>query len=122
MHEVSIARSILKIVEESVPSEDLRHVQRINVKIGAGAGVMAGSVEFSFRALASQTALSSASLHIENTPFVIRCHACGAVSTVDPYITLCPKCFSGSTEIRSGTELQIVSIELAEEHHEHPHR
>lgn len=120
MHEISVARNILNIVGERVPEEDLRSVRRINIRVGIGSGVLPSSLEFSFRAIASQTPLASASLTIEHVPFTIHCRTCGLLSTVDPFVTLCPKCFGVSTDIRSGMELQVVSIELAE-HHEHSH-
>lgn len=114
MHELSIAQSILEILNRSVPNEELGNVRTVNMKVGRMAGVVCESLEFSFRALVSGTPLSAASLSIARVPFRIHCSACDRTSPTQHGFALCPHCSGTETRIVSGMELQVVSIDLCE--------
>ena len=62
-----------------------------------------------------EEALAGAELAIEETPIVARCKDCDARWTIAEPVFTCKTCNSGSLEILSGRELDIVSIEIAEE-------
>jgi hydrogenase nickel incorporation protein HypA/HybF len=114
MHELSIAQSIIEIVGQYVPPAEQEHVRRVNVRIGAMAGVVPDSLEFCFAAVIHHTPLQEAVLGMETVPFCVRCHACGQTTESEPGIALCPACGSADTDIVSGTELQVVSIDVDE--------
>lgn len=114
MHELSIAQSILDIVKNHVPSSDLKEVRSVRVKVGKMSGVVPESLDFSFSALITDTDLGSASLNMELVPFRVRCSSCQSVSETEFGIVLCPKCGSNRTKVISGTELQVLDIELAD--------
>lgn len=86
----------------------------VSVKIGALAGVVPDSLEFNFAAITAGTPLQNARLRIVLVPFVIRCKECGATSEPDGPIAVCPRCGGMATETLSGTELQVVEIEVNE--------
>ncbi len=54
-------------------------------------------------------------LAIEETPVVARCKDCDARWTIAEAVFTCQACGSGALEILSGRELDIVSIEIAQE-------
>jgi hydrogenase nickel incorporation protein HypA/HybF len=114
MHELSIAQNILDIVRESVPSAELPSVRCVKLRIGEFAGVVPDSLEFSFTVLTTDTPLRDARLHIEHVPFSVLCNACGKTFTNDIGFVLCPTCGGTDTRIISGTELQVVEIEIEE--------
>ena len=114
MHELSIAQSLLEIVRQHVPPAEWGEVRVVRLKIGALAGVVPDSLEFSFTALTAGTPLSGARLDILHVPFVMRCRACSATSSEQLGIAVCPSCGSSDTETISGTELQLTEIELAQ--------
>lgn len=114
MHELSIANSILDIVREHVPPEQLSSVKSVKLKVGDQAGVVVDSLEFSFMALTADSPLRSARLDIEHVPFRIACNSCHVTSSSAGGFALCPQCGSGETEILSGMELRVVEIELLE--------
>jgi len=114
MHELSIAQSIVEIVGQYVPPVEQEHVRKITVRIGAMAGVVPDSLEFCFTAIIHRTPLAQAAMEIEFVPFRVACHSCNSTSETEPGLALCPLCGSVDTEVRSGTELQVVSIDVEE--------
>jgi hydrogenase nickel incorporation protein HypA/HybF len=114
MHELSIAQSILDIVREYVPEPRSAAVQSIKVRLGGLSGVVPESLDFCFSAITSDTSLRQAKLNIERVETQLHCGDCGETSTIEGPIFLCSKCGSPNIKLVSGTELQIVEIELAE--------
>ena len=114
MHELSIAQSIVDIVGQYVPPAEQERVRKITVRIGAMAGVVPDSLEFCFTAVIHHTALADAAMEIDYVPFMVACAACDRVSETEPGPALCPVCGSADTTVRSGTELQVVSIDVDE--------
>lgn len=121
MHELSIAQNIIEIVSKAVGEENLASIARIRMKIGVMAGVVPESLEFSFQALTTGTALAHAQLKIESVPFRIQCHECGKISEDETGIVVCPSCAAMNTTILSGNELFVSEIELEEESNEYEH-
>jgi hydrogenase nickel incorporation protein HypA/HybF len=110
MHELSIAQSILDIIREHVPDE--RSVTSIRLRIGEMSGVVPDSLEFCFTAITQETPLAGARLEIDHIPFVLFCNSCRKELRSEPGIALCAACGSYDTRTVSGTELQVVEIEL----------
>ncbi len=114
MHELSIASSILDLVRQHVPDGRLSDVRAIEVRVGRLSGVVGDSLAFSFEALVRDTELSGAELVIEDVPLRCRCRSCRAeFELIDPIFS-CSSCGQPGLEVLSGTELQVVQIELAD--------
>jgi hydrogenase nickel incorporation protein HypA/HybF len=114
MHELSIAESILEIIYRNVPKDELTSVRTVNMKIGALAGVVCESLEFSFQAVTSGTPLEAASLSIDRVPCRIHCSSCDKAFPSPHGFSACPGCSGTQTRVLSGMELQVVSIDLCE--------
>ena len=112
MHELALAQNIVETIHRAVPPETRKKVRVVRLQVGAMAGVVPDSLEFSFNALVAKTPLSRVRMEIESIPFVVECEACGRISGNDAGISRCLECGSGKTRIRSGTELQVVNLEL----------
>jgi len=112
MHELSLARSVLDIVQQNVPADELPNVRAVSMKVGQLAGVIPESLEFCFQSLVAGTPLGSSSLRIERIPFRIHCRQCDQISMSEGGFGLCPLCGSPETTILSGNELQVAEIEL----------
>jgi hydrogenase nickel incorporation protein HypA/HybF len=54
-------------------------------------------------------------LHIEEIPVVVSCRDCQAQWTINEPAFQCPQCQSSAIDVISGRELDIESIEIAEE-------
>lgn len=114
MHELSIASGILDLVRQHVPAGRMADVRAVDVRVGRLSGVVADSLAFSFEALVQDSDLPRARLVIEEVAVRCACRACGEPFTIADPIFLCPRCGSPEVEVQSGTELQVVQIELAD--------
>jgi len=114
MHELSIAQSIVDIVQQHLPPADGVHVTRVRLTLGAMAGVVADSLEFCFGAITQGTQLEGAVLEIEHTPLTARCAECGREGEIEPTLFACPSCGSNRLTILTGREMQVRDIEVDE--------
>ena len=116
MHEMGIAMEIIEIAEASIPAgmENVQ-VERVNLRIGKLSAIVPESLTFCFGVAVRETRLEGARLNIEQVPVVAMCKDCGAQWTIDEPAFACPQCKSGSIELISGKELDIVSIEVLDE-------
>ena len=116
MHEMGIAMEIIDIAISSIP-DDIKNarVEKVNLKVGKMSAIVVESLRFCFEIVAKDTPLSGAKLNVEEIPVVARCRECDFEWTVNKPAFTCSKCKSGLIDIISGRELDIASIELADE-------
>ncbi|MGA2382926.1 MAG: hydrogenase maturation nickel metallochaperone HypA [Gemmatimonadales bacterium] len=114
MHEASIALNLIEAVEQRLESQP-GHVTAIHVRVGELAGVSTEALDFAFQCLSAGTPLASARLVFEVIPLTMTCDACGRTSGVEDLVFRCPACGSENTRISTGRELEVRTLELAEE-------
>ena len=114
MHELSVAQSIVEIIQQHVPQSDWEHVRAVRLKIGSAAGIVPESLEFSFQAITAESVFNHAMLEIESIPFRIHCNTCNTTAENEFGFALCSTCGSTDTKILSGSEMYITEIEIAE--------
>jgi hydrogenase nickel incorporation protein HypA/HybF len=115
MHEMSIAESIVEIVQQHLPKGEDCKVRSITLHIGELAGVVPDSLEFCFSAITSASPLEGAQLVIERVPLAATCKSCGTTSQISIASFQCPACNSPDISVISGTELQVTEIETLDE-------
>jgi hydrogenase nickel incorporation protein HypA/HybF len=121
MHELSICQALLAQVEEIANREDALSVDRIRVQVGPLAGVVAELLEHAFSIARAGTAAAEAELVIDALPVRIRCTQCGTETEATPNRLLCGKCGDFRTQLLSGDELLLASVELTrQEREDHP--
>ncbi|MBI3193924.1 MAG: hydrogenase maturation nickel metallochaperone HypA [Ignavibacteriae bacterium] len=114
MHEMSVAQQLLHLIRRNLNGANEEDVRSVRLRIGIGAGIVTESLRFCFEALVASSSFRHASLLIEETPFTIHCQACGSVSPSEPLILLCPACNSHRVQVLSGTEMELIEIEVAD--------
>lgn len=117
MHELSICYGIMDVARaalEGLPPPPPR-VSRITVRIGRLTAVVPESLRYYFDLLAAGTPFEGATLDIEDVPIRGRCADCAARFEIDTLSFTCPACGRGLVELTSGRELQVVSLDTAEE-------
>ena len=116
MHEMGIAMQIIEIANASIPASmpDAK-VVRVNLRVGKLSAVVPSSLRFCFEIAAQATPFEQAELNIEEVPVVVCCRDCHDRQTLVEPVFICRNCNSGSVDILSGRELNIDSIELADE-------
>lgn len=117
MHELSICQGIVEVAAAAlrgVPPPP-PPVARVTVRIGRLTAVVPDSLRYHFDLLAPGTVLEGATLVIEEVPVRGRCVDCSAQFEIDALPFTCRACRSGLVELLSGRELQVVSLDTAEE-------
>ena len=109
MHELAITESVVASVSERLP--DAR-ITGVKLEIGVLSGVVADSVRFCFDLVTEGTNLEGASLEIVESPASCQCRECGAEFRPGDLIALCP-CGSADVAVLSGSELRIISVQVA---------
>ena len=116
VHELSIASRVVELVGEEVRAAGGGRVAAVTLKIGALSCVHEDALRFSFNLVREGTPLAGAELRIVTVPVVIWCAACSrevAIPGIQKFA--CPECGTLSGDIRAGRELDLESIELADE-------
>ena len=118
MHEMGVAMQIVEIATASIPANMAgSRIEKVNLKVGKLSAIVPDSLKFCFEAVSRDTPLEGARLQITEIPVQAACNACRHEWTIDQPAFACPQCKSGDITLLSGRELDIESIELAEEDH-----
>lgn len=112
MHELSVTESMLGVVLKHAQTNKATKVTRINMVLGDMSTVMEESVRFYFEIIAQDTIAQGAELNFKRTLLIGKCGECGKEWEVVEYDFNCPECKGTSTEIISGREFQVESIEI----------
>lgn len=113
MHELAIAEGIADVVTRSATEHGATRVKNVHLRIGEASGVVPDSLSFCFELLAGQTPLlTGAKLSIDVTPHRAWCRGCAREFQVRDFVSQCPDCQEWSDRIVSGTELQVVEMEI----------
>jgi hydrogenase nickel incorporation protein HypA/HybF len=111
LHELSLCEAIAESVSRHARG---RGVTRVVVRVGHLRQVVPDSLLFSWEVLTSGSDLDGCLLDIEQVPATIECNRCHATTTLEMAIFVCGACGDSDVTVRSGEELLVVSLELAE--------
>lgn len=113
MHEMSITISMLDIVKEHMEKVSGRELKALKVRVGELTAVEPESLKFCFEVATTGTPFEGARLDIEEVPLMGRCSECSEVFSMGGSLfAYCPECQSGAVMKISGSELDIVSMEV----------
>jgi hydrogenase nickel incorporation protein HypA/HybF len=114
MHELALVQSIVDIVEQQANARQAARVKMVRLQVGEASGVVADALTYSFEILANLSPiLEGARLTIESVPHRAHCQQCKREFSVQNCIPRCPLCEEWSADILSGTELQILEMEIS---------
>jgi len=116
MHEMGIAQQLVAIALDAIP-DDINNprVEKLNLRIGKLAAVVEHSLSFCLEIITKDTPLEGAQLVIEQVPVCLRCETCKHQWQTDTPAFGCPACRNGQVTLISGREIEISSIELADD-------
>lgn len=113
MHELAIAQSIVEMLDERAQTCQARRVKNVRLCIGEANGVVIDSLTFCFDMLTSlNPSLTGAQLVIDIRPHRAYCCSCHKEFPVLHFVAQCPLCEQWSSDIVSGTEFQVVEMEI----------
>lgn len=109
MHELSICAAIAKIAHEAAAG---RTVERVRVDVGQLRQVVPDTLRYSWEVVVFGTDLDGAPLEVREIPAVIECRRCHAHTPLDDPIFRCVACGSSETDVISGDELLVTSLDV----------
>ena len=112
MHEMSLAASVLELVENSATINGFSRVRTVWLEIGALAGVEAEAMRFCFDAVVKGTLAEGARLEIVATKGQGRCLDCGGSVFIEALYDPCSLCGSYRVEPTGGTALRVKELEV----------
>jgi hydrogenase nickel incorporation protein HypA/HybF len=110
VHELSLAGAIVDTVERHAAG---RRVTAVYLRVGHLRQVVPASLAFYFEHVARGTVCEGARLEQELVPAVLRCDA-GHEWSLDGPVFRCPVCDSPSSEVVSGEEFMVESIDVTD--------
>lgn len=110
MHEMSIAESVLGIVEESARREGLGRVSEVRLEIGRLAAVETESLRFCFGAVVRGSIADGAVLEIEEMPGTAWCFGCSVTVPLASRGDSCPRCGGGPLQVNGGTGMRVKDL------------
>ena len=112
MHELSIAVSLIDLVQEEAENRGVR-VLAVHLKLGPLSGVVKEALLGSYEMAAAGTPLESSRLVIEDVPVSVFCPVCGQRRQLPSMQLLeCPECRTPTPEVVGGAELQVTALEV----------
>jgi hydrogenase nickel incorporation protein HypA/HybF len=112
MHELSIAQSILEIVNQHLPAGNSTQVKSVKVRVGKLSNILPDSLLFCFEAITKESDFEKTKLIIDIIPVTIECKDCNALTETNDYVFCCPSCNSTNINVIGGNDLNIKEIEI----------
>jgi hydrogenase nickel incorporation protein HypA/HybF len=113
MHELSIVSSIVDSVTESLKAYPGARALEVRLRVGALAAVVEDSLQFCWGIATDGSELAGARLVVNMVPVTVHCAACGQDGALESLQHFrCPNCGAPATDVRSGRELEIESVEI----------
>jgi len=110
MHELSVAYSIVEMVEERAKEEGAVKVTRVELEIGEMSGIEYDALEFAWDVAVEHSLLTNSELIIRKIKAVARCLECGHKYPVTSAFDPCPECKSVRSDILTGREMRVSSF------------
>jgi hydrogenase nickel incorporation protein HypA/HybF len=110
MHEISIARALLRQVEAEALRHEAVSVRRVRVRLGTLSGIEPALLHSAFEFLCEAGRCAGAELTIDEVPATWSCPDCGA--PIEGGLPLrCPRCRAPG-RLSAGDEMLLVQIEM----------
>lgn len=112
MHEMSLAESVLQIIEEAARTQNFRRVRTVVLEIGQLAAVEPEAMRFCFDAVTNGSLAEGARLEIIEIPGEGRCDSCGKRMAMEEPYGLCPECGSPRLQVVAGGRMRVKNLEV----------
>ena len=112
MHELAVCQGLMGQIDDIANREHAERVTRIQLQIGPLSGVEPQLLKDAFPIASAGTVAAEAVLDIDAQPVRVRCMQCQAESEASTNRLVCGKCGDYRTQLISGDELLLISVEL----------
>ena len=112
MHELSLCRSLLDIINEHAAGKPFKCVKKVTLEVGQLAAVDESALRFGFEIVTKGTLAEGAVLDIITVDGLAICNACHQCVKLENYYDACQNCGQFSLTVTQGEELRIQSMEV----------
>ncbi len=112
MHELSICQSLIRQLQQIVVEHGALSVDQVVLGIGPLSGVEAQLLLNAYPIASAGSCADGAEISIQTLPVTVRCPECGHESEVPVNKLSCRQCGNWRTELLSGDEMLLLSVEL----------
>ena len=111
MHEVSLMKSMVDILDEEIRSSEVGEVKIIHLEVGKLRYIVPEILVSCFERLPKNEKLKTARINLEILPVKLRCKKCFEETLPEGERFACCKCSSNDFDIIQGNEFRIKAIE-----------
>jgi len=112
VHELAVAQALVEQVDAVIDLHGATQASLIRVRIGPLAGVVPDLLATAFPLAAAGSRMEHAELEFTHAPIRVHCLTCGAETEAAMNRLICSACGDWHTQIVSGDELLLESVEL----------
>jgi hydrogenase nickel incorporation protein HypA/HybF len=110
MHEMSIAESILEIVEDAARQQGFAKVKEVRLEIGALSGVEIEALSFCMDVVLKGGVADGARVELERLPGTGWCMQCAESVALEALYDPCPRCGGFQVQATGGTEMRVKDL------------
>lgn len=112
MHELTLAESLIQIVEHAAEEQQAPRVKTVFVEIGRLSQVDVDALTFAFDVVSRGGRAAGAELRIIPVEGVGVCEDCQATVAMDASVSPCPRCGSYRLRVVAGQEMRVKGIAI----------
>jgi len=112
VHELAVAQALVEQVEAVIDQHQADAATLVRVRIGPLAGVVPELLASAFPLAAAGSRMERAALELVDAPIRVRCRTCGADTKAAMNRLVCSACGDWHSQLVSGDELLLESVEL----------
>ena len=114
MHELAVTQSILEISLEYAQKNQANQIVAIHLQVGEVTDFDDEWIQRYFDFVSKGTIAEGAKLRLTRIPAKLQCRACSSVFPLDrsTWNSQCPSCQSKDTELISGRDFRVESLEV----------
>ncbi|MCL2297553.1 MAG: hydrogenase maturation nickel metallochaperone HypA [Proteobacteria bacterium] len=112
MHEMSLAESMLEIVESTARKNNAQRVTSVQFELGALSHADRGALAFAFDVVTRGTLAEGARFEVIEVPGAAWCMLCSKTVALAKLGDACPECGRYQLTVTQGDAMRIASIEV----------
>lgn len=112
MHERSLVRSLLSLIEDKMDGQPLSCLRAVHLSIGEFAGVELSLLRIAFDDAMKEREQCEVELFVSVVALRARCVTCRAEFDVDAFEFRCPECQQRQVEVIAGQEFILDRLEV----------
>lgn len=112
MHELSLAESVVELIEDAARRENFTRVKTVFMEIGKLSCVAPDALRVALDHAARGTCLDGAVLEIHSVEGEGDCLTCGASAAMETTFDCCPRCGAHPLKVMQGMEMRVTELDV----------